>query len=58
LERRRGISILERTMNRVAKYAERLWPTPAVGILLNDGRVISVPRGDLKRLLPKLASRA
>ena len=58
MERRRGISILERTMNRVTKSAKRLRPAHAVSILLNDGRVISVPQTDLKRLLPKLAGRA
>jgi hypothetical protein len=45
-------------MNRAARYAKRLSPAPTVGILLNDGRVISVPRRNLKRLLPKLAGRA
>ena len=45
-------------MNRATKYAKRLRPAPAVGVLLNDGRVISVPQADLKRLLPKLADRA
>jgi hypothetical protein len=44
-------------MNRPAKYAKRLRRARAVGILLNDGRVISVPRRDLKRLLPRLAAR-
>jgi hypothetical protein len=45
-------------MNRATKYAKRLRPAPAVGVLLNNGRVVSVPRGDLRRLLPKLAGRA
>jgi hypothetical protein len=44
-------------MNRATTLAKRLRPTPAVGVLLNDGRVISVPRADVKRLLPKLAAR-
>ena len=44
-------------MNRPAKYAKRLRRSPAIGIVLNDGRVISVPRADLKRLLPRLAAR-
>ena len=45
-------------MNRATKSAKRLRPAPTVGVLLNDGRVISVPQADLKRLLPKLAGRA
>jgi hypothetical protein len=49
--------ILEHTMNRVTRYARRLRRAPAVGILLNDGRVVPVPRAELKRLLPKLAGR-
>jgi hypothetical protein len=53
-----GITILERTMNRPTRYAKRLRRAPAVGVLLNDGRVIFVPQADLKRLLPKLAGRA
>jgi hypothetical protein len=52
-----GITILERTMNAATKYVKRLRPAPAVGVLLNDGRVISVPRADLKRLLPRPAAR-
>ena len=44
-------------MNRAAKYAKGLRPAPAVGVVLNDGRVIAVPRADLKRLLPRLAAR-
>jgi hypothetical protein len=53
-----GPASIELTMNRVTKYAKRLRPAPAVGVLLNDGRVVSVPRADLKRRLPKLAGRA
>jgi hypothetical protein len=45
-------------MNRAIQYAKRLRRAPAVGVLLNDGRVVSVPRPDLKRLLPKLADKA
>jgi hypothetical protein len=45
-------------MNRATKLAKRLRPAPAVGVLLNDGSVVSVPRRDLKRLLAKLSSRA
>ena len=45
-------------MNRVTKSAKRRRPAYAVAILLNDGRVVSVPQADLKRLLPKLAGRA
>jgi hypothetical protein len=61
LERGRGIAILERTMKRATEYAGRLRRARAVGILLNDGRVVSYPlrptslAGDLKRLLTRLA---
>ena len=44
-------------MNRATKFAKRLRPAASVGVLLNDGRVVAVPRADLKRLLPKLAGR-
>jgi hypothetical protein len=64
LERLPGMSILERTMNRATEYAKRLRRVPAVGILLTDGRVVSVPLrptsliGNLKRFLTRLAGRA
>ena len=45
-------------MNRATRYAKRLRRAPAVGVLLNDGRVVPVTQADLKRLLPKLAGRA
>jgi hypothetical protein len=51
-------------MRRVTEYTARLRRGPAVGILLNDGRVVSRPlrpasvAADLKRVLTRRADKA
>jgi hypothetical protein len=51
-------------MSRVTEYTAGRRRRPAVGILLNDGRVVSHPlqptsfAGDLKRFLTRLARKA
>lgn len=57
------VSNLERTMRLASKYLTRRRRRPAVGILLNDGRVVpyplrpTSPLGDLQRFLRGLAGK-
>ena len=57
------ISIVERTMRLATKYLARRRRGTAVGILLNDGRVVphplrpTSPLGDLQRFLRGLAGK-